>query len=70
MTPKGPSGRRMVEARAAEAACVLAPDGSHAASLLVAEADGNRTRPSRVAAHTGFEDRGAHQDPDASKQAF
>jgi hypothetical protein len=37
---------------------------------LVAEADGNRTRLSRVAAHTGFEDRGAHQDPDASKQAF
>jgi hypothetical protein len=36
----------------------------------VAEADGNRTRLSRVAAHTGFEDRGAHQDPDASKQAF
>ena len=35
-----------------------------------AEADGNRTRLSRVAAHTGFEDRGAHQDPDASKQAF
>jgi hypothetical protein len=37
---------------------------------VVAEADGNRTRLSRVAAHTGFEDRGAHQDPDASKQAF
>jgi hypothetical protein len=35
-----------------------------------AEADGNRTRLSRAAAHTGFEDRGAHQDPDASKQAF
>jgi hypothetical protein len=32
----------------------------------MAEADGNRTRLSRVAAHTGFEDRGAHQDPDAS----
>jgi hypothetical protein len=31
-----------------------------------AEADGNRTRLSRVAAHTGFEDRGAHQDPDTS----
>ena len=42
----------------------------HAAFRLVAEADGNRTRLSRVAAHTGFEDRGAHQDPDASKQAF
>ena len=37
---------------------------------MMAEADGNRTRLSRVAAHTGFEDRGAHQDPDASKQAF
>jgi hypothetical protein len=32
----------------------------------MAEADGNRTRLSRVAAHTGFEDRGAHQDPDTS----
>jgi hypothetical protein len=41
-----------------------------ARSDAVAEADGNRTRLSRVAAHTGFEDRGAHQDPDASKQAF
>ena len=70
MTPAGVSGRRMVEARAAEAACALAPDGSCDAFLLVAEADGNRTRLSRVAAHTGFEDRGAHQDPDASKQAF
>jgi selenide, water dikinase len=36
----------------------------------MAEADGNRTRLSRDAAHTGFEDRGAHQDPDTSKQAF
>jgi selenide, water dikinase len=36
----------------------------------MAEADGNRTRLSRAAAHTGFEDRGTHQDPDASKQAF
>ena len=33
---------------------------------MFAEADGNRTRLSRDAAHTGFEDRGAHQDPDAS----
>jgi hypothetical protein len=33
-----------------------------------AEADGNRTRLSRVAAHTGFEDRGAHQDPDTSSR--
>ncbi len=35
-------------------------------AIFFAEADGNRTRLSRVAAHTGFEDRGAHQDPDAS----
>jgi hypothetical protein len=35
---------------------------------MVAEADGNRTRLSRVAAHTGFEDRGAHQDPDTSSR--
>jgi hypothetical protein len=44
-------------------------DRGHVAgqAILFAEADGNRTRLSRVAAHTGFEDRGAHQDPDASK---
>ena len=49
------------------------PEGGearNARSDAMAEADGNRTRLSRVAAHTGFEDRGAHQDPDASKQAF
>jgi hypothetical protein len=48
-------------------------DGGEARSARsdwMAEADGNRTRLSRVAAHTGFEDRGAHQDPDTSKQAF
>jgi hypothetical protein len=45
-------------------------DEAREAKPLVAEADGNRTRLSRDAAHTGFEDRGAHQDPDASKQAF
>jgi hypothetical protein len=66
MTPAGPSGRRMVEVRGAGAACAIAPDGSRAAFLLVAEADGNRTRLSRATAHTGFEDRGTHQDPDAS----
>jgi hypothetical protein len=38
--------------------------GSYACRF--AEADGNRTRLSRATAHTGFEDRGTHQDPDAS----
>ena len=36
------------------------------AKLLVAEADGNRTRQAGDARLNGFEDRGAHQDPDAS----
>jgi hypothetical protein len=64
-------GRRMVEATTQ-----ISRTGLTAAEPLVdrfrssAEADGNRTRLSRVAAHTGFEDRGDHQDPDASKQAF
>jgi energy-converting hydrogenase Eha subunit B len=34
--------------------------------VLVAEADGNRTRQAGDARLNGFEDRGAHQDPDAS----
>jgi hypothetical protein len=50
--------------------CAERLGGTREVNGLVAEADGNRTRLSRVAAHTGFEDRGAHQDPDASKQAF
>ena len=37
-----------------------------ARSDVMAEADGNRTRLSRVAAHTGFEDRGDHQAADTS----
>jgi hypothetical protein len=41
-------------------------DEARAAKPLVAEADGNRTRLSRVAAHTGFEDRGDHQAADTS----
>ncbi len=32
----------------------------------MAEADGNRTRQTEMLGLTGFEDRGAHQDPDAS----
>src|SRR6266542_3584557 len=36
------------------------------AKVQVAEADGNRTRQGRDAPLNGFEDRGAHQDPDAS----
>jgi hypothetical protein len=35
-------------------------------SSQVAEADGNRTRQAGDARLNGFEDRGAHQDPDAS----
>jgi hypothetical protein len=34
--------------------------------MLVAEADGNRTRQTEILGLTGFEDRGAHQDSDAS----
>jgi hypothetical protein len=33
----------------------------------VAEADGNRTRPPRIARRTGFEDREGHQSPFASE---
>lgn len=36
--------------------------------MLVAEADGNRTRQTEMLGLTGFEDRGAHQDSDASVQ--
>lgn len=32
----------------------------------MAEADGNRTRQTELLGLTGFEDRGAHQDPNAS----
>ena len=32
----------------------------------MAEADGNRTRQAEILSLTGFEDRGAHQDPDAT----
>ncbi len=32
----------------------------------LAEADGNRTRQAEILSRTGFEDRGAHQDPDAT----
>ena len=32
----------------------------------LAEADGNRTRQAEILGLTGFEDRGAHQDPDAT----
>ena len=32
----------------------------------LAEADGNRTRQAEMLGLTGFEDRGAHQDPDAT----
>ena len=32
----------------------------------LAEADGNRTRQAEILSLTGFEDRGAHQDPDAT----
>jgi hypothetical protein len=41
-------------------------EARNARSDAMAEADGNRTRLSRATAHTGFEDRGTHQDPDAS----
>jgi hypothetical protein len=34
--------------------------------VQVAEADGNRTRQAGDARLNGFEDHGAHQDPDAS----
>lgn len=34
--------------------------------MLVAEADGNRTRQTEILGLTGFEDRGTHQDTDAS----
>jgi hypothetical protein len=37
------------------------------AFLQVAEADGNRTRPPRIARRTGFEDREGHQSPFASE---
>jgi hypothetical protein len=32
--------------------------------VLVAEADGNRTRLTRIPGHIGFEDRGEHQLPE------
>jgi hypothetical protein len=70
MTPEAPSGSltstwpsRAWWASVARSRCGLTevassgPDHSRtAAKLLVAEADGNRTRLSRAAAHTGFED--------------
>jgi len=31
---------------------------------LLAEADGNRTRSTRIPGHTGFEDREGHQAPE------
>ena len=37
-----------------------APDGR---LVQVAEADGNRTRLTRIPGHTGFEDREGHQAP-------
>ena len=36
--------------------------------MWVAEADGNRTRQTEMLGLTGFEDRGAHQDADASTE--
>jgi hypothetical protein len=42
------------------------PMPAGAASPQVAEADGNRTRQGRDTLLNGFEDRGAHQDPDTS----
>jgi hypothetical protein len=56
----------MVEIRAVRG---LAASSRRAAAdpfVLVAEADGNRTRQAGDARLNGFEDRGAHQDPDAS----
>jgi integrase len=49
-------GRRMVENTVYPTPRTIAACTGHAAFRLVAEADGNRTRLSRVAAHTGFED--------------
>jgi hypothetical protein len=40
-----------------------APDHLVSAYVLVAEADGNRTRQRRGTPLTGFEDQGDHQEP-------
>ena len=42
------------------------PGGS--AGVVLAEADGNRTRPPGIARRTGFEDREGHQPPFASRK--
>jgi hypothetical protein len=44
----------------------LGPAVRRSLSEAKAEADGNRTRPPRIARRTGFEDREGHQSPFAS----
>src|SRR6266487_6760279 len=56
----------MVESQAVRRVSRLLRRVARQALLLVAEADGNRTRQAGDARLNGFEDRGAHQDPDAS----
>ena len=62
-------GRKMVETRVlGPTLCVrtVPAFGVFPQVDVMAEADGNRTRQERDALLNGFEDRGAHQDPDAS----
>ena len=56
----------MVEIRALQGLAASSRRAGVDPFVLVAEADGNRTRQAGDARLNGFEDRGAHQDPDAS----
>ena len=69
--PAAPDGRQrqqIVGARnqAARVDLVHSPSSSAVARRWLAEADGNRTRQAEILGLTGFEDRGDHQDPDAT----
>src|SRR5699024_12765771 len=65
----GEMGRRGSDSTVALRGCGVAGGPASATEpVRMAEADGNRTRQTEMLGLTGFEDRGAHQDADASTE--
>src|SRR3954470_21756984 len=72
-SPRRPRARRSSGCASSRSVRGISLRGSSAPTALLqllqlTEADGNRTRQTELLGLTGFEDRGAHQDPDASKR--